>query len=286
MKKLILLLSIIALTSCQSKNWSLRHVKTVEGFDVPESMVYDEESQMVYISNMETATKGYWENDQKSFISLMSPDGQVQNMRWLNSSSNNVLNSTKGLTILDGYLYFADNTELKRCRISQPNKVDVFKLPKALKLNDVANDGESILVTDTAQGVIYRFFPETGTHKVIPAPKTINGITYDNGQYYAVSFGEHEVYEIDITGETAPVPFGLADNFTNLDGIEVLDDGTFIISDVKGHAIFSVSADRKTVKKLATLTWAADIGIDRQRKLLFVPSLTGKKIAIYQLTAE
>ena len=77
--------------------------------DVPESAVYDEKSDLVYVSNMETSTKGFWENDGKSFITAMTPEGNIVNRRWLDSKKGATLNSLKGLTILNGYIYFADN---------------------------------------------------------------------------------------------------------------------------------------------------------------------------------
>jgi len=243
-------LGIISLTSCSSTEWSMKELKTVEGFDIPESMIHDKTSDLVYVSNIETSTAGFWENDGKSFITEMKVDGGITKKHWLNSTSSNKLNALKGLTILDGYLYFTDNAELKRCRLSDPTKVETFTLPKAQKLNDLATDGRSILVSDTGQGVIYRFFP-SGKHTIIKAPKAVNGVTYADGNYYAVSFGEHEIYELDVTGKEEPKAFGLATHFSNLDGIEVLEDGTFIISDLSGHSVYSVSPDRKKVKKLA-----------------------------------
>ena len=60
----------------------------------------------------------------------------------------------------------------------------------------------------------------------------------------------------------------------------------FYLFDVKGHAVFSLSADRQTVTKLASLPWAADIGIDAKRGLLYVPSLTGKRLVIYKLSTK
>ncbi|MCH2207142.1 MAG: hypothetical protein MK132_14905 [Lentisphaerales bacterium] len=283
MKKSLAFLALGLLTSCQTTEWQLKQVKIVEGMDVPESAVYDEKSDLVYVSNMETSTKGFWENDGKSFITAMTPEGNIVNRRWLDSKKGATLNSLKGLTILNGYIYFADNTQLKRTSLKKPGKVEVFDMPGAQKLNDLGNDGKAVLVTDTAQSAIYRFFPETRERTMIKSPKVVNGVTYANGKYYAVSFGEHEVYELDATGEKEPVPFGLADKFTNLDGIEVLKDGSFLISDVKGNAIFTVSPDRKTVKKLAELPWAADIALDRERSLLYVPSLLTKRVYIYKL---
>ena len=51
-------------------------------------------------------------------------------------------------------------------------------------------------------------------------------------------------------GKTPPKPFGLAAHFKSLDAIEVLDDGTFLVSDFPGNKVCTISADRKTVRKI------------------------------------
>jgi len=232
---------------------------------------------------METSSEGFWEDDGKSYISTMTNEGTIIEERWLDSTSAHPLNSIKGMTILHDYLYFSDNTELKRCKLSDPSVVEIIALPNALKLNDLANDGTSVLVTDTAQGAIYRVSPD-GTHTMIKAPAGVNGVTFSAGKYYAVSFTQHELYEIDETGEKEPVAFGLADSFTNLDAIEVLKDGSFIVSDLKAHAILHVSADRSKVTKLAECKWAADIGINADQTRIFAPGLKTKTVVIYELS--
>ncbi len=108
-------------------------------------------------------------------------------------------------------------------------------------------------------------------------------MTCKDGKVYAVSWDLHEIYEIDPAGEKEPVAFGLADNFTTLDGIEVLSDGSFIVSDFGGGKVCLVSADRKTVTTLAELTSPADIGIDLKGGMLYVPSLEVNGAVVYKL---
>ena len=45
------------------------------------------------------------------------------------------------------------------------------------------------------------------------------------------------IYEIDPAGVAEPIPFGLSSHFTNLDAIEVLPDGSFLVSDFKGKVL-------------------------------------------------
>jgi len=79
------------------------------------------------------------------------------------------------------------------------------------------------------------------------------------------------------------VPFGLAAHFTNLDAIEVLDNGLFIVSDYTGNKICSISKDRKTVSTLIELQSPADVGLDRENKLLYVPEMLVNRATILEL---
>jgi hypothetical protein len=100
---------------------------------------------------------------------------------------------------------------------------------------------------------------------------------------FGVSWGLHEVYELDPAGKEEPKPFGLAKHFKGLDGIEVLDDGTFIVTDFVGGKVCTISPDRKTVHEIIAVHSAADIGLDRQRRMLYVPSLMSNAVSAYKL---
>ena len=188
------------------------------------------------------------------------------------------------MCILDGWLYINDNSRLLRCKMDAPNTtLETISIRKGTKYNDAATDGRYVWISDTADGVIVRYAPQTKTHIVLQAPKTVNGVACRNGRLLAVSWGEHDLYEIDLNGKTPPRAFGLADKFTNLDGIEILDDGTLIVSDFKGNKVCTVSSDGKTVRTMIEIESPADIGIDGKRNLLYVPQFMKDKIAVFRL---
>ena len=91
---------------------------------------------------------------------------------------------------------------------------------------------------------------------------------------------------LDPSGDAPPKPFGLADHFTGIDGIEVLDDGSFLVTDVWGSKLFWVGADRKTVRLLAEHESPADLAIDRTRGLVFVPLFWEGKVVVYRLESR
>jgi len=265
--------------------WSAEKVTEIaEGLAAPESILPDPANKQVYVSNVEAAEGAEWTDDAKAYIMLLEADGKVKNAKWLESKAEQPLNGPKGMCVLNGKLYFADNRQLKRCDAANganPEHVGIA----GRQLNDVATDGKAAWVSDMEAGKIYRVDPAGGI-KEVKAPAAVNGVTCWKDKVFAVSWGQHDIYEIDPAGEKDPTAFGLADQFKNLDGIEVLDDGTFVVSDNTAGKVFTVGADRKTVKVLAEIETPADIGIDRAAGMLYVPQLRSNKVVIFKLTKK
>ena len=265
--------------------WSVETVQVVDGFDAPGCALCDSERDVVYVSNIETSEKGYWLADGEGFISVLNPDGVIRELRSIDGAAGSPLDAPKGMAVLDGYLYFSDLSVLKRYNLEDPNIVETIELAGAMKLNDIASDGEAIWVSDVEASRVYRLDGKLNVTE-IHAPENVNGVTCHDGKIFAVSWYHHDLYELDPTGVNQPVPFGLAEHFTNLDGIEVLDDGTFIVSDFTGNRVCAVGPDRKTVRTLVEMETPADIGLDRERGLLYVPQLAINKLVIFRLIKQ
>jgi sugar lactone lactonase YvrE len=262
--------------------WIAERLQVVEGLNVPESCLPDPAQGVFYVSNIETSTEDYWGEDGKAFISRVGADGKSEKLRWVDSRPGAVLNSPKGMGLLGGFLYVADVTRLLRYDVATAGAQEVIAIPGAKMLNDVATDGQAVYVSDTGANKVFRVEPKGGCRAISDLPSA-NGITFLKDRMYGVSWGAHEVYELDPAGAQAPKPFGLADNFKSLDGIEVLDDGTFLVSDLTGNKVCAISPDRKTVRTLVEVESPSDIGLDRTRGLLYVPQFSANKAAIYRL---
>ena len=208
----------------------------------------------------------------------------IRDRRWVDSSPQFVINSPKGMCILDGNLYVADNSRVLSITLADGTPGRVIPVAEAERLNDMTTDGKAVYVSEIAAGLILRLdLSGENKHHTVAMLESVNGITFHGAHMYAVSWDLHEVYEIDRNGQTPPQPFGLAEHFTTLDGIEVLENGAFIVSDFRGNKVCLISPDRQSVTTLAELDTPADIGLDRCGKRLFVPQLASDKLAIYQL---
>lgn len=269
---------LVALASASAHGWTARQVAVHNGFAVPECVVVDPADGSAYVSNIEAAPNGYWADDGRAFLSKLTADGP---RRWVDSSPQAPLGAPKGMAILDGVLHVADNTVVRRYRLSSGQAQPPVRDERWQRLNDMASDGTAVYVSDTATGSVYRI---AGSEvQPIQGPPSVNGITFHDGHMYAVSWDLHDIYELDPSGNEGPQAFGLAEHFVNLDGVEVLGDGTFLVSDFMGNKVCAVAADRRTVTVLIRVTSPADIGLDRARGLLYVPQFTADQVAVYQL---
>ncbi len=274
-----------ALASGCSSRYALEKVREIEGLDVPESMLVDPDDGTVYITNMEDTEGEYWSSDGNAFISLLTPEGAIDNYRWIDSSDA-PFHSPKGMCILDGYLYFADVEYLKRVSLTGAEPVQIVPGITFEQANDVATDGTCVWVSDMGQGRVFCVDPGSGTWRDVPAPDGVNGIALHEGRLYAVSWDLHDVYELDPEGQALPKAYGLAEHFTNLDGLIVLEDGSLIVSDFYGDKVSWVSADGKTVRTLAEIGTPADMGFDRRRRLLYVPQFKHARATVFRLVRK
>jgi hypothetical protein len=279
------LLSLVVLLaaglSAQSARWQVRKMAELDQFWVPECALPVPGSDRVFVSNVAAAKGEYWTDDGKGFLSVLV-GGRMQRLRWLQSKPGAVLDGPKGMCLFRGKLYFTDNTRLLRCNPDDGSGLEVVAEGFG-KANDLATDGDAVWLSDGQESKIWRI-AEDGAKREIVAPKGVNGITFAQGRMFAVSWELHDVYEVFPIGAKDPRPFRLADHFTNLDGIEVLADGTFIVSDFMGNKVCAITPDGKTVYTLVQLESPADIGIDRQGMILYIPQFFTDKVVLFRLS--
>jgi hypothetical protein len=283
----IALLAILLLSAQASaqQRWSAERVGVIddEGLETPESVLPGEDGQHAWVSNVQiTESGGPWTDDGKGFISLLRAPDKIETLRWRAGAGPAKLNATKGMCRVAGNIWASDNGRVVRFPLDGPKGGKVVEVPNAEQLNDMASNGKAAWVSDMATGMIHRLGPN-GEHRAIQGPEAVNGITFHDGQMYAVSWGKHDLYKLDPNGENPPEPFGLAEHFQNLDGIEFLGDGSIIVSDFTGGKVAVVTPNREKVYTLIEMQTPADIGLDRRGKRLYVPSFEGDRIEVYRL---
>lgn len=287
MKKLMLagVAAAFMMSGCGDarSSFTAEEVVTISGFSQPESVLYDPQSGLAYVSNIDCEPGENWVDDGRGSVSVIGKDNRVEASPLVESTPDGVINGPKGMCVLDGRLYFADNGRVMRCTLSG-DSLEIFA-EGFEAANDLATDGREVWVSDGAAGKIHALSPDGGRRE-IQSPLGINGLTFFGEQMFGVCWTPHEIYELDPSGGKAPVPFGLERHFKALDGIEVLDDGTFIVSDMVGNKVFTVSPDRSTVGKLLDISGPADIGINRKDMMLYVPQTDKNEVRVYRVRMD
>ena len=180
-----------------------------DGLQTPESVLYDAEQDVYFISNINGQPLAA---DNNGYISRLNPDTMQGEMKFIEAGKNNVtLNAPKGMAVMGDTLYVADlNTVRKFDRKTGAPKGEV-KIPGATFLNDLATDGKVVYASDSGlkAGAGGNFEP-TGTDAIwqISGDKATkiasgtdlnrpNGLEVVNGQVWAVTFGAKELYRIE-----------------------------------------------------------------------------------------
>lgn len=299
-------------SEAEAAEWKLEKIATLEGFDAPESCaVHPLDPSIVFVSNIAPKEDDqgeilYWADDEDGYISRLK-NRTIDQLKWKTKTDDLPLSGPKGLFCTHGPLgsvkitalfgcdnqrmfgYVVDSEGLEEDQARRLEETSHYhEVEGAERLNDLfVVFGKKVYLSDTAKGALWMHEGKGELNfKPIPAPEGINGLTATDKGLYCVSWTLHDLYELDPEGKKEPKPFGLAEHFETLDTIEVLEDGSFLVTDFEGDKICLVSADRKNVVTLAEMVTPADVGLDRENGLLYVPSVTADIVNIYQLEKQ
>jgi DNA-binding beta-propeller fold protein YncE len=263
----------------------MTQLRVIGGLEGPECALVNPATGKIYASNMTPDPKAegagkYWDDDGTGSISLLT-DSKLEKLHWAKSNNIATMHSPKGLCIVKRQLWIADNHQVVVVDIATGKPVKALDIPDAKFLNDMVSDGKYAYVADTSTSRISRVGP--GAMKHYKGPASGNGLCFRDGKLYCSSWGEHDIFEIDLSGKAEAKSVGLAKEFAGLDGIEPLPDGSFLVSDQPNHRIAWVSADFKNVETIAKVNKPADFGIDLKRQRIYVPCFVDNTVTVFSL---
>ena len=265
----------------------------VEGFATPESVLHDTIADVYLVSNVNGDPL---ERDGNGFISRVSPDGQVLERAWIDGVGQGInLNAPKGLAIEGGTLYVADIDCIRLFdRVTGAHKKDVC-LKNATFLNDVASSPDgSVFFTDSGlqagrdglapsgSDAVYRLIDDDRVVAVKKDPDLgePNGLTVGSRGILVVSFGSGEVYRLDAEGNRTNM---MPPSRRQLDGIEMLPDGGFLMSSWGDSAVYRIGGDGHVSKEVEHIETPADIGYDAKRNRVLIPLSNAGQVRIHPL---
>lgn len=273
-RPLLLVLILVACISIRS-NAQHRLVKKWETdttLKVPESVLYDERGQLLYVSNIDGKSD---EKDGKGSIGKVSLDGKVIKTDWVKG-----LNAPKGLGLYKMNIYAADLDEVAVIDINKAAIVDRIHVPGAVFLNDITIDPRGIVyVSDTRAGKVFRI--ENGVPMLwLDKLKAPNGLLSIGNELYMLDSGA--LYKVEKDKSLTKLADGMD---ASTDGLENVTGKDFIVSCWAG-SIWYVKGDGTKEHLLDTKAEkmnTADIGYDHRTRTLYVPTFFSNKIVAYEL---
>jgi len=251
-----------------SKQW-----ETVPGLKVPESVLYDTVTGLIFVSNVNGNPA---EKDSNGYISTLSPEGKILKADWVTG-----LDAPKGMGILNNKLYVTNIDEVAEIDIPTASIINRYPVEGSRFLNDIAIDPKTgmIFITDTDPGKVFLLFEgKVSSWLEGDLFKGANGLFLKGSKLYIGT--SNSILQADInTGEVqVTIP-----NSGNVDGLYVTSEGRFIFSDWKG-SVFVASLNGKPELLLNTSAHkvnAADFGIISKKNYILIPTFGDNKVVCY-----
>lgn len=267
-----------------------RKIGTVKGLQNPESVRWDAEQGIWFVSNVNGNPSA---KDNNGYISRLKPDGSVDSLKFVSAGRNKVtLNGPKGMAIVGDTLWVTDIDAVRGFNRKTGAPIASIPVPGAKFLNDITAGPDGLYITDTgihigADGKMThpgpdRVFKIAGrkvttalTFKGQPAP---NGITWDStaSRFVIVPNGDTTIVSW-APGDSAPQRVATAP--TMMDGVEALGGGRYLVTSWADSSL-NLVADGKVTRIAAGIAAPADIGFDRAGGKVAVPQLTENTIEL------
>jgi len=246
--------------------------QTTADLKTPESVLYDQERDVIYVANINGDPVA---KDGNGFISILKSDGSVKNLEWVKN-----LDAPKGMAIYKGKLYVSDIKQLVEIDIEKGVVSAKYDAPDAVFLNDVtACMNGMIFVSDNRTAKIHVLNEGKFTVWMEGLPlETPNGLMAEKGKLLV---GDKNIYEVDIKTKKVTL---LIKDAGGVDGLEKNKDGDFVFSNWPGR-IF-IHKNGNTVKLLDTTAQelkTADIDYDLKHDLILVPTFFDNHIVAYKI---
>ena len=258
----------------------------VEGLMNPESAVFNEAHNIIYVSNVNGAPN---DKDGKGFISRVSPDGGLIKLHWVQ-----VLNGPKRMAIHKERLYVSDIDQLVEINVATGEIMQSYDTPGAQFLNDVtATPDGTVYVSDMVTDNIHRLHQGNWSvwlHE--PALNSPNGLLYAGDRLLVASWGSAEIGQ---QGNGALLAVSLQDKsilseskeaFGHLDGLEQGLDGSYYVSDWSAGLIYRVKRDGHHELLLQLDQGSADIAYIAKKDTLLVPMMRENTLHAYKMHAD
>ncbi|MDX1347847.1 MAG: hypothetical protein R3189_06325 [Thiomicrorhabdus chilensis] len=259
------------------------------GFATPESMEYYADEDVYLVANINGSP---FAKDDNGFISKVTPDGQVSELKWLDGESEKTaLNAPKGMAILNHRLYIADIDRIRVFSLPDGQQLKDIPVAGSTFMNGLSVAGEnSLYATDSGMApgfkpsgtdALYRIATDGQVQKLrsgsLGHP---NGVIADGENIIMVTLGSGQIYFLDGQGDSQAL---MTLPYNRLDGLLKLDDGRIITSSWAAKSIYAIHENYTIDTITDGLESPADLGYDSKRNRLLIPLFLKDEILIHPL---
>jgi sugar lactone lactonase YvrE len=245
-----------------------------EGLKTPESVLFDQKRQVLYVSNI---NGGHSDKDGNGFISKLAPDGSIISLEWVVG-----LNAPKGMGISEDRLYVSDMNEVVEIDINTGKILQKYEATDGLFLNDISCDiNGKVYISDMQDKKIYRLWK--GKLEIWLKDdrlENVNGLLVMND--YVLAGVKDEILKINAaSGAIEEMVKGTG----GIDGLVTDGRGNYLFSDWSGH-VYIYLPGKPIVKLLDTTPLnvnAADIEYFIDKDILLVPTFSDNHVVTYKL---
>ena len=252
----------------------------------PESVVQDPATGAIYVSNINGAIM---QKDGNGFIAKLSPDGKMIEREWVKG-----LNSPTGLALHDRTLYVADVDQLVEINAASGEITKRYDANGAIFLNDVAvgEDG-TVYASDTPMNTIWRLkdgsFEPWLANDALNGP---NGLLVQGDKLIVASFGkiQSQGQKQELAGllavnleDQAVSKVGSGEAFGNLDGLQALKPGVYLVTDWAAGALYRVDAKGKAERLVKLSKGSADLRLLPDQNTVLIPIMLNNSLVVYAL---
>ena len=276
----------LTLILCDAAAAAPRLLWEVKGLAQPESVVQDPATGSIYVSNIGGAIMV---KDGNGFIARLRPDGTIIEREWVKG-----LNAPTGMALNERTLYVADVDELVEINVASGEIANRYPAKGAIFLNDVAvgEDG-SVYASDTPMNTIWRL--KDGTFEPWLANDDLNG---PNGllplgdKLIVASFGKlpGEGQKQELGGllavnleDQAVSKVGSGEAFGNLDGLQALKPGVYLVTDWPAGVLYRVDAKGNAERLIKLNKGSADFRLLPDHNTVLIPIMLNNSLVAYAL---
>jgi sugar lactone lactonase YvrE len=260
--------------------------ETPDVFKIPESVVYDEARDVLYVTSYDKIEPGHFET---GFISRVQPDGRIKDLHWVTG-----LDGPCGMTISGDRLFVVEAPRRTLVEIDIESGTILKRYPTqgTRFLNDVvADESGNIYITNStrasAESDIFKC--KNGQCEMWKDGHELHGAngvfiqgdellvgSSGNGFLKAVSLKDGRTRNIVCLGAGV------------IDGIRIDNKGNYLVSHWEGKA-YIVSPSGEVTEILDARDAGlnlADFEFIQQQNLLIIPTFLGNRVCAYRLVTD